>query len=67
MRPCITIRKETEWTETLKGGWNQLLYDDLSQLAVHLKKIPESSLYNNDLYGDGNASGNIADKLATLL
>ncbi len=66
-RPCITIRKETEWTDTLEGGWNQLLYEDLSQLPALLKKTPDKSLYRNELYGDGNASGNIALKLASLI
>ena len=30
--PCITIRSETEWTETVKAGWNVLVGDKKGQL-----------------------------------
>lgn len=54
-KKCITIRKETEWTDTLFHNWNTLVYDNLKialPAALSIKPIK----HNKKLYGDGNAA-----------
>lgn len=55
--PCITLRTETEWVETLTGDWNMLanLTDDLPGLMSRVPSTPWAPLY-----GDGQASARIA-------
>ncbi len=58
-KPCITVRNETEWVETLQGGWNQLwdpLREPLSQL---MERQPTTAW--RPLYGDGHASERIVE------
>ncbi|MDD3261384.1 MAG: UDP-N-acetylglucosamine 2-epimerase (non-hydrolyzing) [Oscillospiraceae bacterium] len=59
--PCITLRSETEWIETLAGGWNvlaKLETQDILNKALHT--VPDPSVRNAHPFGDGHASEKIA-------
>lgn len=58
-KKCVTIRTETEWVETLEGGWNTLVFDNLSELKNILKAEPSN--YKEGLYGYGQAAAEIAN------
>ena len=55
--PCITLRLETEWVETLRAGWNILGGTDARTIMQAYEQatnsIPEGRPY---LYGEGKAS-----------
>ncbi|MDM8527682.1 UDP-N-acetylglucosamine 2-epimerase (non-hydrolyzing) [Anaerolineales bacterium HSG24] len=61
--PCITLRPETEWVETVETGWNRLVGADKQQIIKDVQDFmkPQTHL---PLYGNGTASELIADKLA---
>jgi UDP-GlcNAc3NAcA epimerase len=64
-KKCITIRSETEWTETLQNGWNHLLFDDLSPLNTLVHSTPGE--HNENLYGNGKAAYEILNVLKAIL
>jgi UDP-GlcNAc3NAcA epimerase len=37
--PCLTLRKETEWEETLTGGWNRVLGTDPKDLLPVIESL----------------------------
>jgi UDP-N-acetylglucosamine 2-epimerase len=63
--PCITLRDETEWSETVDLGWNILTGADRDQIieTVRTFKAPSD---HPPLYGDGNAAGEIMDALCQI-
>lgn len=57
--PCITMREETEWIETVSTGWNTLVGVDAEQFRAALAKPSPRS--RPPIFGDGNAAGRIAE------
>lgn len=55
--PCITLRDETEWVETVDAGWNQLAGWRTDQILGCLDRQPQRKVINE--YGTGDAAGTI--------
>ncbi|MHC4606624.1 MAG: non-hydrolyzing UDP-N-acetylglucosamine 2-epimerase [Planctomycetota bacterium] len=61
--PCVTLRDETEWVETVEAGANVLVGADADRLAGEVKRIIDGDVRVPDpgpLYGDGKSSAHIA-------
>ncbi len=58
-KPCVTIRTETEWIETLDNHANVLLFDNLCNIEKVIKRNNIS--YKENLYGDGKSASNIVN------
>lgn len=67
--PCITLRDETEWVETVSLGWNQLVGADTRAIIRAVEKISISpdSVAQNTPYGNGDASQEICKHLLKLI
>lgn len=59
--PCITLRDETEWTETVEAGWNRIAGYRKESILRCLEEHPERKEITE--YGTGNASGKIVGLL----
>jgi UDP-GlcNAc3NAcA epimerase len=59
--PCITLRDETEWIETVDAGWNRLVGADADKMSRAMQKIGVLQPRERPvLYGDAFAAQNIA-------
>jgi UDP-GlcNAc3NAcA epimerase len=52
--PCITLREETEWGETVKAGWNQLAGWRTADILHCVEQQPEQ--HDISEYGSGQAA-----------
>jgi len=60
--PCITLRSETEWVETVADGWNCVVGADAEKILAAMRDFsPDGDQQGH--YGDGKAS----EKLVKVL
>jgi len=59
--PCVTLRSETEWTETVEGGWNMLLPVDSAEFPEAINRM-HAPLEHPEIFGS-----NVAQKITEAL
>jgi UDP-N-acetylglucosamine 2-epimerase len=63
--PCVTLREETEWVETVEAGGNVLVGADTEAITEALART-DWSYGEGEPYGDGNAAAAVAESLSRL-
>jgi UDP-GlcNAc3NAcA epimerase len=61
--PCVTVRQETEWLETVELGWNRLTEPDEDSIADSVRAAIESTGNEGKPYGEGQTAGRISEIL----
>ncbi len=61
--PCLTLRDETEWVETIAAGWNKLVGADADKIgSAWFTFAPPAA--RPPIFGDGKAGERIANLLS---
>jgi UDP-N-acetylglucosamine 2-epimerase len=63
--PCLTLREETEWVETVKSGWNQLVGIETKKIVRGINDLEKRkpSKKRMKIFGNGRASAKIVQLL----
>jgi len=65
-RPCITIRDESEWVETVDAGYNVVVGADTKLIVEAIRNFnPDHEVVNP--YGDGHSADLIAKNIYKYL
>jgi len=62
--PCVTLRANTEWHETVDAGWNTLVDLDAQAALAALERTPPAA--RPQLYGDGHSAERCVQAIGTL-
>jgi UDP-GlcNAc3NAcA epimerase len=65
--PCITMRKNTEWLETIEGQWNVLTGVDSKKIVKAVRRQTPNSKYSESVFGNGRTSQVISELLSIII
>jgi len=65
--PCITLRNQTEWIETVECGWNFLAGTDKERIIRAIYDFVPSRKRKRSFFGDGKASKKIVETIEFFL
>ena len=58
--PCVTLRDETEWVETVNSGWNTLTPPNSKKNIIEAINVSKNKKGDNSsMYGNGSAAKEI--------
>lgn len=57
--PCVTLRTETEWLETVEAGWNIVCGIDPGRIIESVDRMEQCEASHPDLYGKGDTARRI--------
>jgi len=60
--PCVTLREETEWVETVEAGWNVLVGSNPEKILNAVRSVAPPAC-RPALYGDGQVAARCVDLL----
>jgi len=63
--PCITLREETEWMETVNADWNQVAGYTTEKILECFHRTPERTEIQE--YGDGHAAEKMVNAIAKMV
>lgn len=64
-KPCITLRPNTEWVETIENGWNILVDDNQEKIIEAVSSFNPQGFPDLSLFGNGESSHKIIDTVVS--
>lgn len=61
--PCVTLRTETEWVETVTVGWNLVCGIDPDRIVQGVMQMEQCQAPHPNLYGGGDTANRIVEVL----